>query len=345
MRQPVSIIVPAFNAESTLTECLNALREAMLPEDELILFDDGSTDSTRAIAEKAGARIVRNPGAPKGPAHGRNTAAVYATKPYLMFVDADVIIHPDAIDRLVQEARSTGAVGAFGSYDDHPRSRRLPALYANLRHHFVHQRGSRDATTFWSGIGLIETDVFRDFGGYDEKMFAHPSIEDVELGMRLIDSGRKIRLVPEAQGTHWKDWTLWRVWHTDVVRRALPWCRLIADGQLAVPDLNLAKKERMLALAALAIPVFVMGGFFKSAAWLIAVALIAAYLFGIREFLGVLSKRMNPLQVAAAAAMHWFYHVYASATYALVLLGTRLGLRHPADRDAPLPLKRAELAQ
>ena len=85
MRQPVSIIVPAYNAESTLAECLNALRVAMLPADELILFDDGSTDSTRSIAEAAGARIVRNPGSPKGPAHGRNTAAASATRPYLMF--------------------------------------------------------------------------------------------------------------------------------------------------------------------------------------------------------------------------------------------------------------------
>ena len=341
MRQPVSIVVPAYNAESTLTECLNALREAMQPADELILFDDGSTDSTRGIAEKAGARIIRNPGKPRGPAHGRNTAAAYATKPYLMFVDADVIIHPDAIDRLAEEVLKPGVVAAFGSYDDHPRSKRLPALYANLRHHFVHQSGSRDATTFWSGIGLIETEAFREFGGYDEAMFAHPSIEDVELGMRLINSGKKIRLVPEAQGTHWKDWTLWRVWHTDVVRRALPWCRLIADGQLAVPDLNLAKKERALGLAALSIPIFLVGGFFSALLWIVAAALIGFYLFGIRDFLRVLAKRMSLPQLVAAAAMHWCYHVYASATYALVLLGTRLGMRRPANHHAPLPLKRA----
>lgn len=345
MRQPVSIVVPAYNAESTLTECLNALRTAMLPPDELIIFDDGSTDSTRSIAEAAGARIVRNQGKPKGPAHGRNTAAAHATRPYLMFVDADVIIHRDAIDRLADEVQRTGAVAAFGSYDDHPRSKRLPALYANLRHHFVHQSGSRDATTFWTGIGLIETEAFREFGGYDESLFAHPSIEDVELGMRLINSGKKIRLVPEAQGTHWKDWTLWRVWHTDVVRRALPWSRLIADGQLAVPDLNLARKERLLALAALAIPLFLVGGFFERFLWLGAAALIVLFLFGIRQFLRVLSRRMNIMQAIAAAVMHWFYYVYASATYALVMLGTRLGLRRHADRATPLPLTRAELAQ
>src|SRR5438067_4332053 len=266
----------------------------MQTADELIVFDDGSTDSTRSIAEAAGARIVSNPGPPKGPAHGRNMAAASSSRPYLMFVDADVIIHADAIDLLVEEVRRTGAAAAFGSYDDHPRSRRLPALYANLRHHFVHQSGSREATTFWSGVGLMRTDIFREFGGYDDVLFAHPSIEDVELGMRLVNTRKRIRLVPEAQGTHWKDWTLWRVWHTDVVRRALPWSRLIADGQLAEADLNLARKERALAMLALAIPAFAIGAIFIKFLWLAVVALIALYVIGIGPFVRVLARRMNP---------------------------------------------------
>ena len=327
MREPVSVIVPAYNAEATITECLEALRAAMHPADELIVFDDGSTDSTRNIADAAGARIVSNPGRPKGPAHGRNMAAASASRSYLMFVDADVIVHADAIDRLVAEVQKTGAAAAIGSYDDHPRSRRLPALYANLRHHFVHQSGRRDATTFWSGIGLMRADVFGQFGGYDAALFAHPSIEDVELGMRLIDAGKRIRLVPEAQGTHWKDWTLWRVWHTDVVRRALPWSRLIADGQLAEADLNLAKKERVLALLAMSVPVALAGGIFFHPLWIAVAALIALYVIGILPFARVLARRMNPVQLAAAIAMHICYHIYASVTYASVMLATRLGLR------------------
>jgi GT2 family glycosyltransferase len=344
VRDAVSVIVPAYNAEATITECLVALQKAMRPQDELILFDDGSTDSTPRIAESAGARIVNNPGRPKGPAHGRNTAAASAVKPYLMFVDADVIIASDAIDRLMDEVRKTGAVAAFGSYDDHPRSQRLPALYANLRHHFVHQSGSREATTFWSGIGLMKADVFREFGGYDDVLFAHPSIEDVELGMRLINAGKRIRLVPGAQGTHWKDWTLWRVWHTDVVRRALPWSRLIADGQLAEADLNLARKERVLALLALGVPATLLGGFFLHPLWLATAALIALYVAGILPFVRLLAKRMGPLQLIPAIGLHLSYHLYASCTYALVMIATRLGLRRRSNRFFRPLSGQAELA-
>ena len=74
-------------------------------------------------------------------------------------------------------------------------------------------------------------------GGFDERRFVHPSIEDVELGARLVAAGGKIRLVPEAQGKHCKDWTLLQVWRTDILRRAYPWsCLLMA--KIAIKDSN-----------------------------------------------------------------------------------------------------------
>ena len=44
---------------------------------------------------------------------------------------------------------------AFGSYDQNPRVKRRAALYANLRHHWVHQNGEREAATFWTGLGAV----------------------------------------------------------------------------------------------------------------------------------------------------------------------------------------------
>jgi hypothetical protein len=162
--------------------------------------------------------------------------------------------------------------------------------------------------------------------------------------MRLINAGERIRLVPEAQGTHWKDWTLWRVWHTDVVRRALPWSRLIADGQVAEADLNLAKKERILAVLAMAIPTALLGGFLFKPLWLAPPVLLALYVIGIFPFVRVLAGRMNVLQLIAAVGMHLCYHIYASVTYASVMLATRLGLRRRGSFRAA-PGQRAEAAR
>lgn len=334
VRAAVSVIVPAYNAEATISDCLKALRAAMGTDDELIVFDDGSTDATRDVAEAAGARIVSNSGAPRGPAHGRNTAATSATTPWLMFVDADVILHRDAIDLLAGALKGSGASAAFGSYDDQPRSLRTTSLYANLRHHFIHQNGQKQATTFWSGIGMIDKEAFLGAGGFDVAQFAFPSIEDVELGMRLIAARHRIILVPEAQGTHWKDWSLWRVWHTDVIRRALPWSRLIADGQVATSDLNLSHSERLLALLALAGPLFAVLGLYSRGALLLALAAALLYIWGNRRFFGFLASHLPFGKLLGAVAMHWCYHIYASATFASVLIATRVGLRSRAYNRA-----------
>ena len=340
MRAGVSVVVPAYNAQATLTDCLSALRAAMGPDDELILFDDGSTDQTGSIAAAAGARVLNETKPAQGPAHGRNQAARTASRNRLLFVDADVILHNDAVDLLAREMDSGGAVAAFGSYDDRPRSLRATSLYANLRHHFVHQHGQRDATTFWSGIGMIETQAFLDAGGYNHVMFRHPSIEDVDLGMRLKAKGHRISLVPEAQGTHAKDWSLWQVWHTDVMRRALPWSCLIADGAAAPADLNLAKAERRLAILALALPTLLLVAVFWWGAAVAALAAVMLYLFGNRHFFGFLTRRLSPGQLIVAAMMHWCYHMYASITFASVLIATRFGLRRASTRLPVLSLSR-----
>ena len=334
-RPDVTVIVPAYNAEATIEQCLAAINAALRPGDRLIVYDDGATDRTNAIASGAGATVVRNEGAPLGPAHGRNAAAATATTELLLFVDADVVLSSNAIDLLAAEMETVGAAAAFGSYDDRPRSDRVTSLYANLRHHFFHQTGSLEASTFWSGIGMIKRNLFVQLGGYNPGLYRHPSIEDVELGVRIVRRGHRIRLVPNALGTHCKDWSLWRVWHTDIVRRAYPWAGLIADGQTSGVDLNTAGRERITALIALAIPVLLIGSLLAPLALALAGGAVAAYLYRNRAFFGFLARRLGPSRLVAAVAMHWCYHVYASVTFVVAAASTRLRLRHTPNYDLP----------
>lgn len=317
-RPTVSAIVPAYNAEATLEEALAALRTTLRPGDELILFDDGSIDATGAIAARAGARVLHNHQAPLGPAHGRNKGGAVATGDLLFFVDADVVIAPDALDLLVRAMMDGNAAAAFGSYDDRPPSRRLSSLYMNLRHHFVHQGGSRDASTFWAGIGLIRREVFEAVDGFDARLFSTSSIEDVELGMRLVGAGHRVLLVPEAQGTHLKAWTLGQVWRTDIFRRAVPWSRLIADGQVVGADLNVAPRERRNAALAMALVPAAALPFLWPPLALAPAAVAAGYVIGNRDFFGFLARRLPRRALPGAAVMHWCYHIYASATFVFV---------------------------
>jgi glycosyltransferase involved in cell wall biosynthesis len=87
-----SVIVPGQNAADTLADCLRAILTSSAHLDEVILFNDGSTDDTLGIAHGVPVRVLSNAGPPIGPALGRNRCAAITKSKILVFVDADVIL-------------------------------------------------------------------------------------------------------------------------------------------------------------------------------------------------------------------------------------------------------------
>src|SRR5207248_497955 len=81
--------------------------------------------------------------------------------------------------------------------------------FRNLLHHHVHRGSPGRASTFWSGIGAVKRNAFMDVEGFDEH-YSRPSIEDIELGSRLLDNGAHIVLDPDIEGKHLKTWSLCR---------------------------------------------------------------------------------------------------------------------------------------
>lgn len=326
-QQTVSVVVPAYNAAATLGDCLKAIRQLSPAVDELIVYIDGATDSTEEIARAADAMVIVNSGKPHGPSGGRNEAVAVASSEFVLFVDADVIIAPNALANMLADLNANIAVAAFGSYDSAPRSTRTASVYANLRHHHVHQHSARDASTFWTGMGLMRRDIFLRFGGFDVEKYPYPSIEDVELGMRIVADGYRIRLVPEALSKHCKDWTIWNVWHTDIARRAYPWSCLLIDGKGKGIDLNLDLSERVIAMLAVSILGLLILSAFEPTLLFLVAAFIALYIFLNRSFFALLLRMLRFPKVLGAIGMHFCYHLYATATFAYTLVETRVGWR------------------
>lgn len=103
----ISVIVPVYNVEHWLDDCLASIRAQSLSEIEIILVDDGSTDSSSEISRRAAGadnRIVyiRQENGGLGPA--RNTGIAAATADYLTFVDSDDTIHQDYCKKLYDAA-------------------------------------------------------------------------------------------------------------------------------------------------------------------------------------------------------------------------------------------------
>src|SRR3954468_24719564 len=86
----ISIVVPAYNAQGTLSSCLRAILDLRVSEPyEVILVDDGSTDATAAIAEGfvPAVKLLRQ--AHKGVAAARNTGVAAARGEVVLFTDPD----------------------------------------------------------------------------------------------------------------------------------------------------------------------------------------------------------------------------------------------------------------
>ena len=249
-RPSLSVIVPVHKGASTLSRSLQALSASTLPRDqwELIVVDDASHDDTDLTAAAYADIVIRLPGKPNGPAYARNRGFESARGDVIVFVDADVVVHADALSQFAAIFAERADVGAvFGSYDAHPPAAGFISQYRNLLHHYHHQVNAGDAQTFWAGCGAVRAEVFGDAGMYDEWHFPRPQIEDIELGNRIHALGHRILLHPEIQCAHLKRWTLTGMIRTDLKDRGVPWARLlVAQGSsLKTKSLNLKTREKV----------------------------------------------------------------------------------------------------
>ena len=284
----LAVVVPATNRPPTLERCVAAIRDAERAPDEIVVVD-----------KPAGA----------GPAAARNAGVARAEADVVAFVDSDVVVHRDAFSRLREAFEDPGLDALFGSYDDAPEAPGAVAGFRNLLHHQVHQESPGPARTFWAGLGAVRRRAFLDAGGFDESRYREPSIEDIELGMRLAATGARIELDPGLQGTHLKSWTLADTVRTDFARRGVPWVRLLVERREVPDDLNLAWRHRASAAAAVA------GIAALAARRPAAVAGSAAAMVLLnRSFYALLLRRRGAVQAAAGVGLHAIHHAVGAAS-------------------------------
>ena len=340
----LSVIIPVLNGARFLPKCLECLCQSTAPLVECIVVDDGSADGSAAIAEAAGATVLRTRGH-AGPASGRNHGAAHASGDVVVFLDADVCVRPNTLERIRSRFENDPSIDAlFGSYDDEPGDPGFVSQYKNLLHHYVHQSGHTEAVTFWSGCGAVRRAVFQAVGGFDE-WYAHPSTEDVELGYRLRAAGRRIVLDPQIQVKHLKRWGLVELVRCDIVSRALPWTRLILRSSRLPNDLNLAVSQRLTAIlvvasAMLALISPVIG---ISPAW--ALLPLAAAIWLNRKFYLFLAAKRGWLFLAGALPLNLAYYLYSTLAFAVGVVMHVLVWRRQTDRIPPTAARQSETVE
>ncbi len=329
----ISLVMPMFDAARYLDRVVPPIARALAERrlHEIVVVDDGCTDDGPRRCRDAGFTVLSS-GGRKGPAFCRNLGAKAATGEFVLFLDSDVVMHDDVPAQVENVlAAQPDVVALFGEYDDHPAAPGIVSRYRNLLHHFVHHTHPGEASTFWAGCGAVRRAAFQAVGGFDAERYAHPSIEDIELGSRLRRAGGRILLLPAIQGTHLKHWTFTSMVRTDVFRRALPWGRLLQHEGRTGAALNVSNAERLKALLAGAIAVatalgFVHAAWFGAAAALLVVATVASL-----PFYAVVLRSAGLVTALSAVLLHQLYFVYSAATFAWCVIEHKLGLA-PAPR-------------
>lgn len=194
-----TVVIPVRNAERTLRQCLEAIFASEdIGKFEVIVVDDGSTDSSVTIASHFPCKVIQCEQS-RGPAAARNRGGQEGRTALLFFVDADVFVRPDTLTLLLSALDTSAA--AFASYDPTPFNQN----FATLLYHTLACR-SQDATAdttpvFYSYCAAIRRDLFAELGGFDTS-FTRATFEDMELGCRLAEQGLLSRHLHNAKVVH-----------------------------------------------------------------------------------------------------------------------------------------------
>jgi len=319
----ISIVIPAYNAEKLLPDLLSALDTWLSRTDvECLFVDDASTDGTVALLEgDERIRLVQCP-ENRGPGHARNEGVRHARGELVFFLDADVIPHESVLDRVLAWKRDyPDETALIGSYDGSPDVPGLVGQFKNLFHRFVHQTSQESAGTFWTGCGAVYRQAFLHHGGFDEEIYRHPSIEDIDFGVRLRQADCRIRLDKNIEVKHRKNWGLWELVYTDVFRRGIPWTHLCLAYREMNADLNLRWESRVsVLLAGALLLLLIMGaiGVVTPFVALVGGALtLCLYLVLNRGFFQFMKGQRGTLFSVKCFPLHLLYSFYCGVAFAL----------------------------
>lgn len=234
----VSIVIAARNEEAGIADTIR--RAARTDYDgpvTIILADNGSTDGTRAVAEATAAElgidlVVTHEPTP-GKAHALNRALEAVTTPYVVTVDADTLLHPEALRRLVSRLESAppdtvavaGAVLVRNSRNNLLTRMQEWDYYLGIAA-VKRMQGLYQSTLVAQGaFSIYRTEDVRRVGGWPDAIG-----EDIVVTWRLMEHGDRVFSEPTA------------VAFTDVpvdlrhfVRQRARWARGMFEGLRAVP--------------------------------------------------------------------------------------------------------------
>lgn len=184
----VSVVIPAYNAGSTISAALSSVTAQTAVPDEIVVVDDGSTDGTSEIVRASGwpVRLLQQDRG--GPSAARNAGIAAASGELIAFLDADDEWHPEKLERQLGLLAAVGSVAVATDWTRSPHTTPAPPE--------VHTSTITSAALlllnrFQTSTVLARRDALEAVGGFDATL---DGVEDWDLWLRLSEVGAVTKL-------------------------------------------------------------------------------------------------------------------------------------------------------
>ena len=197
-----SIIIPVYNSQDSLAECLKSVFNSNYNGYEVIVVDDCSTDSSVEIAKKLGCKVIKHK-KNGGAAKSRNTGAKSAKGSILIFLDSDVIIRKSTLKMFDESFRANQNAAAIQSiYSKYTRYQIFTNVYKMLYLRYGFEKiKEKSIPTIASYCVAIKRNIFEELKGYNDKI-PSATTEDDEFGHRITNNNYKIILNKNIECDH-----------------------------------------------------------------------------------------------------------------------------------------------
>ncbi|HEV3278016.1 MAG TPA: glycosyltransferase family 2 protein [Terriglobia bacterium] len=204
MKPLVSILIPAFNAQEWIADTLRSALAQTWPHKEIIVVDDGSSDSTPAILQQFESRGVTVAAQPnQGAAAARNEALSLSSGEYIQWLDADDLLAPDKISRQMEVLgerpdKRILVSSAWGRFMyRYQRARFLPtSLWRDLPPAEWLMRQMEENIYMQTATWLVSRELAEAAGSWDTRLLGD---DDGEYFSRVLLASCGTRFVPEGK--------------------------------------------------------------------------------------------------------------------------------------------------
>lgn len=215
MKDFFSIIIPCYNAADVIAHCLGAIEQSGFKDYEIICVDDGSRDATcETIKNYRNATLIpleKN----RGAACARNIGVQHARGNILLFIDSDVVIMPDTLEKIHLSFLQKNADAVVGIYAaEHPFTG-TASNYKNLHLRYTRMIMEEEVHIFDGSCVAIKKQVFASVSGFDENIKILAG-EDWDLANRISEKGYRIILDKDIPFIHRKYYTVATLFKTDL---------------------------------------------------------------------------------------------------------------------------------